>query len=182
MDEIARRASINKAAIYYHIGDKEALYAAVLNEIFGQTAGRIEKDVQKAVTPVEKIRAYIRNITDTVERHPHMAPMMMREIASGGPNLPEPMLKDLVRMIGMLARILSQGEKEGVFTLAVPFVIHLMVISTAVFFKASFAVRQSHDAIPPELKTVEKSLPEGGIGAEIERLVLNAIRADRAGL
>ncbi len=29
LDEIARRAHVNKAAIYYHVGSKEALYAQV---------------------------------------------------------------------------------------------------------------------------------------------------------
>jgi AcrR family transcriptional regulator len=32
VDEIAKRARVNKATIYYHIGDKEKLYAEVISE------------------------------------------------------------------------------------------------------------------------------------------------------
>ena len=32
MDEIARMARVNKATIYYHIGDKRTLYERILND------------------------------------------------------------------------------------------------------------------------------------------------------
>jgi len=45
MDEIARQAKINKAMIYYHIGDKEALYATVLNSTFGNMAAVMGENI-----------------------------------------------------------------------------------------------------------------------------------------
>ena len=35
VDEIAGRAGVNKATIYYQIGDKDSLYANVIHQIIG---------------------------------------------------------------------------------------------------------------------------------------------------
>jgi TetR/AcrR family transcriptional regulator len=40
VDEIAKRAGVNKATIYYHIGDKEKLYAEVISNVIGNTDKR----------------------------------------------------------------------------------------------------------------------------------------------
>ena len=42
VDEIAKCAGVNKATIYYHIGDKQALYARVIRNLFGDAADRFE--------------------------------------------------------------------------------------------------------------------------------------------
>ncbi len=41
VDEIAQRADVNKAALYYHIGDKKALYAEVIHRVIGAAAERL---------------------------------------------------------------------------------------------------------------------------------------------
>ena len=38
MDEIARRANVNKATLYYQIGDKDTLYANVIHCVIGSVA------------------------------------------------------------------------------------------------------------------------------------------------
>jgi len=54
VDEIARRARVNKATIYYHIGDKETLYAEVIHTVLGNTAERISRDIRSTDSPQEK--------------------------------------------------------------------------------------------------------------------------------
>ena len=82
VDRIADRAGSNKAMIYYHIGDKQALYSRVLHEVLGHTAARMEKNIQAAAGPREKLKAYIRSVGRTVIEHPYMPRIMMREMAS----------------------------------------------------------------------------------------------------
>jgi len=86
VDEIAVRAGVNKATIYYQIGDKDTLYANVIHQIIGNTAQGIANAVAKADKPGEKIRAYITFIAGAVDKNPELPPIMMREIASGGRN------------------------------------------------------------------------------------------------
>jgi len=89
VDEIADRAGVNKAMIYYHIGDKETLYAEVINNIIGNTAETISREIKDVQDPEEKLRIYIRTFARNVDNNPQVAPVMMREVASGGKHLPE---------------------------------------------------------------------------------------------
>ena len=95
VDEIARRAQVNKATIYYHIGDKEALYARVLHDVFSGAAKRISESIQRDKDPEAKLRTYIRRMAETVGKHHHVPPIIMRELASGARNIPDVVADDL---------------------------------------------------------------------------------------
>jgi AcrR family transcriptional regulator len=174
MDEIAKRAAVNKATIYYHLGGKDALYRITLENVFSEIADRIETEAETKETPEQKMKSYIRIMTASIERHPHMAPIMQREMAAGGINLPESAAKEIVRIVAALSRILEEGKKEGVFAEAIPFIVHLMVTGSAILFKVSTPFRKNHPAIPETVKNLEERMGEGA-GEEIEKIVLNGL-------
>jgi AcrR family transcriptional regulator len=175
VDEIALRAGVNKAMIYYHIGDKAVLYGRVLHDIFGDTAERITRNIHKAGSPEEKLKTYVKGIVGTVIRHPFAPRIMMREVASGAENFPEIVVDDLGAIIKALAGILSAGEKAGVFAGSNPFVIHMMILGGAAFYQNMESLRKNHPAFPEGLKTLDKRIP-AGIAGEIEKLILKAVR------
>ncbi|HQI23920.1 MAG TPA: helix-turn-helix domain-containing protein, partial [Smithella sp.] len=88
IDEIAARANVNKATIYYQIGDKDTLYTGALHQVIGHVARGIADAVSMKTHPEEKMKAYISFIAGAVEANPDLPPIMMREIASGGATLP----------------------------------------------------------------------------------------------
>ena len=142
MDGIAERANVNKALIYYHIGDKMALYSRVLHEIFGDVADRMAQNMSLQATPKEKIRAYMLSIRQTLKKHPHLPPIMMHELAAGGRNLPDIVADDLVAIIGLISAAVSEGHQQGEFQNINPFILHLMVIGGISYFKTSGGLRQ----------------------------------------
>ncbi len=171
VDEIAKLAGVNKATIYYHIGDKEALYAEVLHNIFENIAERINKEIVKADTPEQKLKTYIRQLSKTVDTHPQMASIMLRELASGGKDIPVVVTRDLTGMLEDLICILDEGEKKGVFIKTSPFVVQMMIIGAIAFYKTSSPFRSRL----PDLPELDMNVT-GKVSDEIEKLVIKALK------
>jgi AcrR family transcriptional regulator len=175
VDEIANRAEVNKATIYYHIGDKKALYAAVFHDVFSDMVARVSQNIREAQTTEEKLKTFIQNFAHMMDQHPHLPSIMLREIASGGRNFPELVVRDLARIFGILRDILKEGMNKEIFSAVTPFVVHMMVVGTMAFYKASGPVRMRHSAIPETLKRLDINV-SGKIADEIESLILKAVK------
>jgi len=175
MDEIAKQAKINKAMIYYHIGDKKALYARVLQDMIGNAIERFMSDLQGNKSPEEKLKLYISGVAHTMDQHPHWAPIMMREQASGGRNLPDVIARAFATIIGTVTDILEEGAKQGVFIKTTPFIIHSMVIGGIMFYKGSYPVRSRYAVFPENVKKLGAGV-SGDVSSEIEKLILKAVK------
>ena len=142
VDEIARRAGVNKAMIYYRIGDKKTLYEEVLHDVFGNTVERISENIQDDLSPEEKFKIYIANLAKTMEQHPCFPRIMMREVASGWTHFSEAVVKDIAGILVIIRTIIDEGIKKGVFIDINPVVVHFMVIGTMLLFNLSMPIRE----------------------------------------
>ncbi|MEN6622854.1 MAG: TetR/AcrR family transcriptional regulator [Smithella sp.] len=174
VDEIARRAGVNKATLYYQIGDKDTLYANVIHQVIGDIAQNIALAVTKENNPEKKLTAYITNIADAVNKNPELPPIMMREIASGGMHMPKVVAEDIASILSVLIGILEEGKKKGVFSETVPFLIHMMILGTILFYKGAIQVKERQVWMPVNMKH-DNSL-KGKLGEEVSKLVLKAIK------
>jgi len=175
MDEIAKSARVNKATIYYHIGDKKVLYAEVLHDIIGNATERFMRDLRGNESLEEKLRICISEITHTMDQHPYLSPIMMWEQASGGRNLPEIIARDFARIISIVTEILEEGAKQGVFIETTPLVIYSMITGGVMFYKGSYPVRSGYAAFPETVKKLGASV-SGDFSREIEKLILKAVK------
>jgi len=175
MDEIAHRAAVNKATIYYQIGDKATLYANVIHQVIGSVSQDIARAVGLAQTPEEKLRSYITCIAQAVDKNPELPSIMMRELASGGTNLPRLVVEDFASVIKILMGIMEEGTKKGVFIKTVPFLLHMMILGSILFYKGSIPLREKQTWIPAEVKEQDKKI-KGNIAREVARLILRAVK------
>jgi AcrR family transcriptional regulator len=175
VDAIAKRAGVNKATIYYHIGDKEALYARVLHDVFSGAARSISEGIHQDQDPEEKLRTYIRKMARTVGQHHHVPPIIMRELASGARNIPDVVAGDLAGILGMLAGILREGADRGVFIEANPLIIHIMVVGSIISVRNLNNIKTRHPDFPEffEGLTMED---EEDLVEQVERVVLHGVR------
>ncbi len=177
MDEIAKRAKVNKATIYYSIGDKVALYGRVLHEVFSDTAERIAENIRRQETPEKKLRTFIRNLARTMEENPNVPPIMMRELASGASSFPQMVASDFGRIIGMLMEILEEGRKKGVFIETNPLVVHLMLVGALMLLRASEPIRKLYLSLREISEPLAENISKAG-PSEVETLLLRAVKTD----
>jgi len=175
VDEIAKRAGVNKAMIYYHVGDKEALYEQVLHNAIGHIADVIFQSVEAAQTPEEKLSAYIRSFAGFVENNPLMPPIMLREVASGGTNFPQLVANDFARLLGIIGAILEEGRSKGIFIEATPFIIHMMVVGATVLYRSSAPIRAKYAQHLESVGILDLNVSEKIVG-EISTLILKAVK------
>ena len=178
VDEIAKIAGVNKATIYYHIGDKQALYAQVIHHLFGNAVERFNRNISEAQSPEEKLRSFIQTIAGLIDQHPELAAIMLREQASGGKHFPATVAQDLARILGILTEILEDGARSGAFIKTVPLIVHMMIIGAIVFFKMSSPIRAKFAPLAATFDKFDKMSANvnGEAPAEIEMLILNAVK------
>jgi AcrR family transcriptional regulator len=175
VDEIACRAGVNKATLYYQIGSKDTLYANVIHQVLGNIAQGIAEAVAKADSPEDKLKAYINCIAAAVDINPELPPIMMREIASGGESLPRVVVEDIASVLTILSGILENGRKKGIFIEVVPFLIHMMILGTILFYKEAAPIKDNQRWLPPEVTSGDKKL-KGTLGDAVAMLILKAVK------
>ena len=175
VDEIANSAGVNKATIYYHIGDKQALYAQVVHHLFGNAVGQFNRNITAAQSAEDNLKAFIQTIAGMVDQHPELAAIMLREQASGGKHFPEIVAQDLAQILGILTKILDDGVRSDIFIKTVPFIVHMMIIGSIVLFKMTSPIRAKLAPLVATLDNMNTNV-SGQVAAEIEMLILNAVK------
>jgi TetR/AcrR family transcriptional regulator len=161
VDEIARRAGVNKAMLYYHVGDKAALFGEVVSASVGSIADAVASALAETDDPSERLRAIPRAFSKTVRERPFLPQLMLREIAAGGPNLPQRVVEQMGKVMGMTRAVLEDGCAKGAFRKVDPLIAHLLLIGTTMFMANALRMRERFSGVlgraleaPTELDTM----------------------------
>lgn len=142
VDDIAERAGINKAMLYYHVGDKERLYATVLTETIDRGFAELRAATEKAETPEQKLECILDTFAEFGTSNPFFVPIMLREIASGGATLPDEMLARMTTVFRVVADVIAEGVKKGAFRKVDPLLTHVSLVGSMMFLIASQPIRK----------------------------------------
>jgi TetR/AcrR family transcriptional regulator len=151
VDAIARRAGVNKAGLYYHVGNKEKLYEAVLLRLFGQVAGTLEQAGVVGDDPVAAFGALTRAMAGLFTRLPMLPRIMAMEMASGAANMPAAAIVEFQRIFGVTRRLLAHGQAAGVLRPAEPLFVHLTLVGTLIIYCLSEPLRHRFAAAAQDM-------------------------------
>jgi len=152
-DAIARAARVNKALLYYYFKDKDALYGAVLDLVFGGLIDSVYPVLARDLPPREKIIAYAGAHFDYIARHPQYPPIVQGEMM----NLRRRRSLHIERIVeqyfrplmGKIAAVIQQGVDSGDFRPVDPMQFVPTMISAIVFYFINAPVMRLMTGIDP---------------------------------
>jgi len=178
VDDIAARAGVNKAMIYYHFRSKQGLYVEILRSVFGSMGERTAAAAAGTAPAYEKIIAFVAAVSAEADARPYLPPLMMREIAEGARRLDADTLRLMSRLFANLRAILEQGVREGAFREVNPLLTYFTLISPIFFFRAALPIRDAMDKhkLVPDVKALDNDV----FLAHVTTNILHALAPERA--
>jgi TetR/AcrR family transcriptional regulator len=146
VDQIARRARVNKAMLYYHFRSKQGLYRALLRDTFGRAGERLQAIAASSAPPAEQLDRTIAAIAGFVRQHQFFASIMLREIAESGAHLDSDTLAALAAIPRVVGGIIQRGVEEGAFRPVHPLAAYFSMLAPMVVYLAGAPIRQQLSA------------------------------------
>jgi AcrR family transcriptional regulator len=141
VDDIARRAGVNKAMLYYHVGNKHQLYSAVVRQVMERAAERIHAVLESSDDPETRFRTMTNEIVGLAETTPSFPAIILRELASGGGNLDDELLTTFAAFLRKVATLYVDGAQKGRFRPVDPLSTHLVTVSSLLMLAGSRPLR-----------------------------------------
>lgn len=177
IDEIARRAGVNKAGLYYHVGNKERLYLLSLRRLFTLMATVIA-DPLTGATPADRLREHITRFAEGLLADRRFAPIMLRELADHGANLPGEILSVMVSSLKRLSGIVEDGVAAGVFRPTPAPLLQFILVGSLNLSVVTVPVRARAES-DGLVMAHQVSLPDPvELAGRLADLILNGLRAD----
>ncbi len=173
VDEIARRAEVNKAMLYYYIGDKAELFATVLEEYLEDVRAELEKVIAKELDPEARLRGMGVAIQAMFRTRPSLPEIVAREVATAGATLPDRVLKKIGQIINVTYKVVEEAKAQGKFRDVHPLVVHVMLIGMSALFLNVTRLRSRIEKVHP-LPGISDPTPEQ-LAQQMSDIILHGI-------
>ncbi len=175
VDEIASKASVNKAMIYYYFKNKEDLYQTVLRSSIEKVLNKLRENIKDFAKPEESIEIYLRSFYEQAKQDKPFLRILLMEIASGGKHMLDDTVGVFVNILQILQNILESGVKTGVFRNVNPKITHFTIVGALSFYLCSSEIRKRFKDKIGKVPTLADDSEEEI--KEITKIVLRGLKA-----
>lgn len=175
VDAIANRTRTSKRMLYYYFRDKEGLYLAVLEKVYGDIR-RTEATLDLEQQPPAEALARLTGFTfDYYTSHPDFVRLVMTENILDGVHMKRSRTigKLNVTVIDAVRRIVARGQKDGLFRRDIdPIELHMTISALGIFNvanRATFSTIFKRDMASPKALAERRK--------QVVEIVLNHVAA-----
>lgn len=112
--DIGRQAGVNSALLYYYFANKDALYDAVLEQVFGRLAQQLRRGLQSGTTPTDAIAAFVRAQVVLMSARPAVPHLLVREmIDNQGAHARIHITRLAAGSFQLLCEAIREGQRRG---------------------------------------------------------------------
>lgn len=142
LDDLAERASVNKALVSYYFGGKRKLYRAAIESSFRELEHLAELLSDPSRPPMELARGFVSGFAElATKKRPHFPALFLRETLATGGLAPEA-VEHARAIVGRFQDMLDRGIADGSFREVDVMEVYLHLVGSLAFFFATDPARR----------------------------------------
>lgn len=137
MNDIAQRAGVRKASLFYHFADKETLYAEVMDRVVASLRGYVGGALTAPGGFAERLDRLGELVVEYLGVHAGAARLLVREMVDLGAYAAGPGRAAIARTLDEIAAFLESGMRAGAFRPRDPRQLALSIVGLHLFYFAA---------------------------------------------
>ncbi len=141
IEQISKAAGMSKSNLLYYFSSKDAVYAAVMDQILDGWLNPL-RTLDRDGDPALELRFYIRQKLEMSAKTPDASRLFANEVMQGAPQIKQALEQDLKKIVAEKADVIEHWIKEGKIGKVSPVHLLFMIWATTQHY-ADFAAQVS---------------------------------------